>query len=274
MATLIWTGVTDGDFSKAANFIDESTGVAPASPPANSDTIKFDRGAVDVDAGLTTGLTGLTIIGTRNYAGRIAPGGALSATFTLVRWSAGYLSLTGNITTGNIACRRGEKFNYAGGTATDLWLGCDATLTGVVTNLRGKGSYVVDDADATAYTLAHLTGGMRLYSKRGGVYDVGAGCVVETLTDAQLGDESYIRSGGRIKVKSNADTVDAVEVEPNGTLDLSECPKAITIGTLRRWEGANVNLFTQAGAATVSSEVVYGLSYGGMATSAGSPIPL
>lgn len=276
MAVLIWTGATDGDFTKAANYIDEGTGTAPGSGPANSDTVKFDRGAVDVDAGLTAGLTGITLIGTKNYLGRIGPSAALQIACASIRWSAGHLNLHGNITTGNIACRRGSKFVYTSGTASNLFLGCDASIAAaaVVTNLRVKGPYVVDDLDnATGYTIAHLLKGGRLMTKRGGKVDVGQSSRAVFLVDAPIAAASVIRSGGVCEYRSSADTGGSVEVEPDGYFDASQSPKAFTISSLLRWEGARINTYTQAGAATISSETVYGLSLDGMVTGEGA-IPL
>lgn len=276
MATLIWTGASSGNFGTAGNWIVESTGLTPGSPPANSDVLKFDRGIVDVDAGLSTGLTGVTIIGTPGYAGRIAPGSSLSIACASLRWQAGDLNLGGNITFGIVACRAGSKFNYASGTADDLFIKCDASIaaSAVVTELRAMGSYTIDDIAGTAYTLAKLTKGARLKSYRGGVLDIGQSCRATLYAAAPCGTGSNIRSFGLLDYRSAADFAGTVDVEPDGYLDLGNSNKAITIPTLNRWEGSRVNLYTQNGLATVSASVIYGVNPDGMVTGEGGAIPL
>ena len=72
MATLKWSGAASGDFTVAGNWIDISTGSAPASGPQNGDVLYFEDNAVSVDAGLSNGsltLNGLYI--GQNYTGSI-----------------------------------------------------------------------------------------------------------------------------------------------------------------------------------------------------------
>ena len=90
------------------------------------------------------------------------------------------------ITSGIFECRSGQKLNLTGGTATDLYLGCDADVAAaaVVTNLRGQGKHTATLlSNATGMTLAKLRDGFTLISKRSGLFDVGAGCTAR-LTDA------------------------------------------------------------------------------------------
>lgn len=277
MATLIWTGATNGNFTTAGNFLDASTLTTPGSPPANSDTVIFDRGDVDVDAGLTPSLTGINLIGLPGYAGRIAPASSLGIACASVRWTAGYLSLAGNITAGNIRCRRGQKFNYASGTATNLWVGCDADIAAaaIVTNLRAAGSIQVTAlANGTGFTTAKVLNGARLISRRSGLFDVGAGCMVETRDAAAMSTGTVIREGGMLLVSSSANAAGTVEIESRGLLDCSNSNASITIPTLARWEGSRANLFTQAGAVTITNPViVYGLTDAADYAVA-SPLPL
>lgn len=265
MATLVWTGTTDGDFSKKENFIDFTTGVTPDDPPANSDTIVCDGRAVrDVDAGLTTGLTGLTLIGQEDFAFRVAPGAgtALSATFASVRWSAGYLALAGDITDGKIECRRGQKFHHVSGTAASLAIRCDASFAAasVVQTLRADGRWTVDAlANATGFTLAVLRGGATLVSKRGGVLDVGASSKAELLDAAAIGTGTVVRGGGWLEDAASPDAAGTLEVEAGGVYNPMRARRAKTIPTLRLWPGHRAGRYTQAGEITVSTQVVYGL---------------
>lgn len=278
MATLIWTGAVNGNFGTAGNYIDASTLTAPGSGPANSDTIVYDRGAVDVDAGLTTSRTGLTLIGTDGYKGRIAPASALDATFTLVRWSAGYISLTGNMTMGKIKCRTGTKFNYTGGTATDIVAECNVSIAAaaVATNVRVNGRHNVDiGANGTGMTLCQATGGARIISSRTGKYVVDTGSRVELRDAAVISTGSLIRRGGVLVDASSANTAGTLEVEAAGVYDPSKANAAKTITSLLRWPDAVVGLYSLAGELTVSAETVYGLSTAsGNYANEGGPSPL
>jgi len=258
MATLIWTGATNGSFATAANFLDAGTLATPANPPVNNDTVIFDRGDVDVDAA-ALGLTGIILRGLPGYAGRVAPGGSLGIACASINWTAGYLSLAGNITTGNIRCRRGQKFNYVSGTATDLFCGSDADIgaSAVVTNIRGSGSLQITAlANGTGFAQAVLRSGARLISRRAGLFDVGGGCMAETRDAAAMTTGTIIRERGMLLVSSSAGSSGTVEIEPNGLLDCSNSNAALTINTLRRWEGSRANLFTRAGAVTLTNPVV------------------
>lgn len=279
-STLIWTGAIDGDFAKAGNYIDQSTGTAPGSPPDDGDTLIYDRGSVDVDTGLTTGKTGLIVIGTDGYKGRIAPGSgdALSATFASIRWGAGYLSLTGNITDAAIECRAGAKFHYAGGTATDLFFKCDATIAAaaVVTNIRARGRYMIDALhNGTGFALAILKGGARLHTKRSGLFDIHAGSTVETLDAAAISTNSVIRTGGRLFDRSSANVPGNLQVEDNGIYDPTQANTTKSINQLIVWENARYNLFTKAGPVVLTNPIrVFGLSPLSSNEFGGGPIPL
>ena len=278
MATMIWTGAVNGNFGTAGNYIDASTLTAPGAGPANGDTIIYDRGAVDVDAGLVTSRTALTLIGTPGYKGRIAPGSQLDATFTLVRWSAGSISLTGAITTGRFHCRSGTKFNYTGGTATDLVVECAASIlaAAVVTSLRANGRHNIDiAANGTGLTLCQATGGAQVISSRTGKYDIDAASMVELRDAAAISTASLIRRGGLLRDNASPNTAGTLEIEAGGVYDPSRSNAAKTITSLLRWPGAVVGLYTQAGEITVSAETVYGISTAsGSYASEGGPTPL
>lgn len=257
MATRIWSGATNGNFGTATNYVG---GVAPV----NNDTVIFDRGNVDVDAGLTSGLTGITMIGTRGYGGRIGPATALSIALTLLRWDlSGDLNLTGNITLGNVMCRQGASMNYTGGTATRLNLGCDAQIqaAAVVTNMDVNARVrVVALANGTGFTQCKLTEGARLISHRSGKYVIGDGAQVRILDSAAVSTASEIRAGGLMSYEGDQNFAGSVEVENKGALTLQRAPESITIPTLIRHPGADINLYTASGEATVTSEEIRGLN--------------
>lgn len=264
MSTLIWTGATNGNFGTAGNYIDAGTLTTPANPPQNNDTVIFDRGNRDVDAGLTSGITGVTFVGLPGYAGRIAPASSLSIAIASLRWNAGYLSLAGNITKGDVRTRQGQKFNYESGTATDLFVACDLDVRGsaIVTNLRAKGSIQLTAlANGTGFTTCEMRKGARLRTARAGVFDVGGGSMVETIEAAAMSSGTIIRENGMLLVSSSSGSSGTVTVESNGLLDCSNSNATITINTLRVWEGARTNLFTKIGPVTLTNpKVVFGLS--------------
>lgn len=274
MATLIWTGATNGNFTTAGNFLDASTLTTPGSPPANSDTVIFDRGVVDVDAGLTAALTGIVLIGTQGYKGRVGPTAALQIACASIRWDSGWLNLHGAITVGNIKTRRGTVFTYTSGTATNVYTEGDVSIeaAAVVTNIRSERGMVTALANGTGFTKADMRNGAQLHSRRSGTFLVGQGGRVRLYDAAAMSTGTIIEMGGTIIDGSSADAAGTVEVYPTGTLDLSLANDAKTIPTLARWPRANVNLYTLAGAATVTSLVQYGLNEGNF--DAMSPSPL
>lgn len=268
MATQIWTGATDGNFTTATNYL---SGVAPV----NSDTVIFDRGTRDVNAGLTAGLTGINLVGTQGYKGRVGPTAALQIACATIRWDAGWLNLHGNITTGNIRTRRGTKFTYTSGTATTLYTEGDASIEAVaiVTTWRAERGDLDALANGTGFTKMDLRNGARLHTRRSGLFIVAQGGRVQLYDAAAMSTGTVIEMGGMIIDGSSANAGGTVEVYPTGTLDLSLANTAKTIPTLARWPRANINLYTLAGLATVSSLVQYGLNEGNF-EAAGGPMPL
>lgn len=278
MAVLAFIGSTDGDFAKVANWIDEATGVAPASL-ANGDTFKFDHRATrDLDAGLTTGLTSATVIGTPGFRFRIAPaaGTALSIAQTLLRWSAGNATFTGNITTAAVSPRRGSKVGIAGGTTTTLNAGGGVSIAAaaVVTNIYADGA-LLDAAAGTAFTTAVLRNGARLLSRRSGQFDVGEGCVAELYDAAAMSTGTVIRGRGIIRDMATANAAGTVECETGGLYDPSMSSAAKTIPTRILWRDADFRRYTQVGPITFTNpDIVRGPLETGSTESAGGPIPL
>lgn len=270
MAIKYWVGGTNGNFGTAANWLG---GVAPV----NSDTVVFDRGSVDVDAGLTTGLTGLVMIGTDGYKGRIAPGsGSLNAAFASVRWGSGSANLSGNITLGKFVPRPGSLITYNSGTLTaGFFAGTSLSIAdaAVVTTLRASRCKIDDLYNATGYTLIEIADGTELKSKRGGKAVVKAGSSAQLLDAAVLATGSEIRSRGLLEYLSSAAIPGTVDIEPDGKLDASGNSVAFDFssGTLNVWPGAIYDLNTRAGLVDPGTLNPYSLS---TSSSAGAPIPI
>lgn len=272
MATLHWVGSTDGDFSDQDNWRDPD-GSAASGVPANSDTLIFDYGSVDVDAGLTTGLTGVTLIGTSGYTGRIAPGSSLSIACASVIWKgAGELRLAGNITAGKIRCRTGSPFYYASGTATLLFIdqtNYSIAAAAVVTTMRTYASFGSDLTNATKFTLVELDGGQH-DTKRQGTFNVTNGARLRVLKGGSFEDGTEIGSNSVCEYLSAEDVAggDTVVVRRAGTLDATGSSGFTWSGVLEVAPGAIVNLNTASGAVTPSTYTEYGLDEG-----VGAPIP-
>jgi len=270
MATKYWTGGTDGNFGTAGNWLGGAA-------PTNSDTVVFDRGSVDVDAGLTTGLTGLTMIGNEGYKGRIAPGGSsINAAFSSVRWAAGSANLAGNITLGKFEPRPGSLITYNSGTlAAGYFANTELSIAAaaVVTTIRAKRCRVDDLYNATAYTLAELVDGTVLKSKRGGKVVVHAASTAEILDAGALSTGSVVRSRGLLKYLSSAAVSGTVDVETSGRLDARDNSVAFDFssGTLNLWPDAIYDLNTRAGLVEPGTLNSYSLS---TSSNAGSPIPI
>lgn len=270
MATQIWTGATNGNFGTATNWL---SGTAPV----NNDTVVFDRGNVDVNAGLTTGLTGLTVIGTDGYTGRIAPGAnSLNAAFTSIRWAAGSGNFSGNITNGRFTPRIGSAISYASGTATNLYFGntnVSIEAAAVVTNMRAWAAIIDDLYNATAYTLAEIAGGSQLKTKRGGKIITKAGSMAEVLDAGVLSTASEARSRSMLKYLSSAAVSGTVDVEPDALFTAQDNATAFDFssGTLNLWPGAKYNLDTRAGTVDPGTLNVYGLS---ASSDVGEPISI
>lgn len=265
MATLHWVGSTDGNFGTQANWRDPD-GSAASAAPSNNDTFVFDTGSVDVDAGLTTGLTGCTIKMTKGYKGRIAPNSALSiALVSLQVVDGSELNLTGNITSGTVRCATGNSFNYTGGTATTLnIINTPYTIqaAAVVTNFRTKNSTGADLNNATGYTTCkHLGGEHR--TRRSGLFELGDGAMLRVMGAGSFANGTNKISGrSKVSYESGEDIGASVivEVEPRSELDIGLSDSFTWSGTLRRWEDAMVNLYASAGLVTPSTVELIGVA--------------
>ena len=273
MPTLYWRGTTDGDFSDANNWV-TAAGATPGAAPAGGDTLIFDSGNVDVDAGLTTGLTGVTLRGTAGYTGRIGPTSPLDIACTSLHWKgAGSLNLTGNIATGKVMCRTGSSFMYQGGTATLLYIDRTSYSIGssaVVTTLRTYRSNGSDLNNATGYTLFEMDGGIHT-SRRLGVFKLDGSATLKAKAECQLDDGTRVGYGSTIEYSSSEEvsTGDTVEVTSTGKFNAASSPVQFSWdGTLAYWPGASINLETAAGEVTPNATTTYG--YGDDLT----PIPL
>lgn len=260
MAIKTWSGAAgDGNFGTAGNYVG---GVAPV----NSDTVVFDRSDKDVTAGLTSGLTGLVLVGTDGYKGTIAPGSTpLNAAWASVRWAAGSLNISGNITTGRFELRRGSLFTYPSGTlATAFFMRSQVSIeaAAVVTRFRSWASVIDDLYNATGYTRAELAGGSVLKSYRGGLIISKSASTAEILGSGVLSDGSEARTLGTIKYLSDAAIAGEVIVEPDGRFTARENATAFTYssGTLSIWPGAKYNLNTRAGLVEPGTLNAYAMS--------------
>lgn len=262
MAALSWRGSTDGDFSDANNWVVTSTGSTPGSPPANSDTLTFDYGLRDVDDGLTTGLTGITLVKTPGYTGRIAPGDHLSIATASVRADGvGVLNLSGNMTAGNIRMP-GGSFSYGGGTATNLFIErMDASIAAaaVVTNIRCFRAQISDLNNGTGYTTAKIVDSV-FRSKRAGKFLLKGSSTLEAGVACALSDESEVDVGSKLFYKSAETIAGSVEVHPHAIFDVSGNPGFTWGGSLIRWSDSVINLDAANGTVTPSTVVQYGLS--------------
>lgn len=264
MATLEWrgAGTTPGQFTDKTNWIDSSTGSTPASAPANSDTLIFNRGNVDVDDGLTTTLTGVTMVGTSGYSGRIGPASPLSIACVSLRWSnSGSLNITGNITAGVVRCRQGAAFTYAGGTATALYI--ENTIysiagAAVVTTLRTYRSQGSDLNNGTGYTLFEMEGGSHT-SRRAGVFVLDTNALLNAALECVLTSGTSVSGKSNLYYTSGQTVAGAVTVRPGSLFNAGGAPSFAWSGSLVRWPGAKINLDTAGGTVTPSTVTQIGI---------------
>jgi hypothetical protein len=263
MAVLYWRGTVDGDIGNVNNYV-TAAGATPGSAPVNNDTLIFDKGSVDVDAGLTSALTGIILRGTSGYSGRIGPSTALSIACASVDWKySGSLNLTGNITTGKVRCRPGSSFLYQGGTATNLFIDRTPYQIGgsaVVTNLRTFRSDGSDLNNGTQYTLCVVDSGTHV-TRRRGVFDLRNGSMLKVKAEGELDDGTIVGHNSTIEYTSLEDIAsgDTVEVSSTGKFDASSCPIAFTYdGELAYWPGSKINLVTVGGEVTPGTVTEYG----------------
>lgn len=271
VAAIRWTNATgDGDFSVLGNWIDLATGAVPVSAFGNGDTWIFDRGE-SVPSSNNTGRsqTGILVVTTPEFAGSLVLG---TTSFASIRHDAGNLTLTGTITKGDIRCRRGTKFTYVSGTATDLYTEADCDISGVVTNGRHEKNYkVVYAASGTGLTICEVEDGCEVTSLRSGVFNIQSGSMLHLKAAATLSDLSEIGNRGRLRYESTADIPGIVRAKPKSVLDFSPCPVVPAFATLHRWPGADIRLDTRAGRIAPSAEVAYGLEVGTAGFEGASP---
>lgn len=151
MATRYWSPTADGNFQTAANWLD-AAGAPSGAAPANSDTLIFNQGSIDVNAGLTNSLTGLIIVVLSQYTGSI---GTLGAALV----STSFASISGAM--------HGRFYKFSGtGTAIDIVVGHSTvfyltsgewgTSTSTTPLRTGGPGQVVMEAAATFASGSHI----------------------------------------------------------------------------------------------------------------------
>jgi hypothetical protein len=265
MPTLEWRGGgSTTAFSDKTNWIDSSTGGTPASAPANGDTFIFNQGAYDVP-GATTGLTGVTIIGTPGYSGRIGTTTALDIAVASLDWDAGALNLAGNITAASVHCRTGV-FSHSAGTIASIYLEdteYDFAADSEVTALRAFMSNGSDQYNATGYTTFEQTFGSHVSRRSAapkidnGKYEVGRKGTLLDGTDVR-GEQGLILYASSEDIASGQEVI----VRPYASFSARPSAGFAWDGELTEWNKANVNLITAAGEVDPSTHNTYGRSQG------------
>lgn len=258
MANFFWRGTVNGNFGTKENWVDDAD-ATPGAGPINSSVCIFDQGNVDVDAGLTSGITGVTITGTTGYTGRIGPTAPLSIALTSLRWlNSSSLNLTGNITSGFIRCRTGAVFNYAGGTATLLYIeATDYALVGDVTTLRTYQSQGSDLQTSTDFTLLEMYGGTHT-ARRDGLFIVNGGATLKAKDGCILNTGTTVHRRSRLDYLSSEEISGTVTVWPDAIFDAGGSNTFTWSGELEQWAGAIVNLSTAGGTVVPSTVTQFG----------------
>lgn len=147
MATVTWTGATDGDWAKTGNW-------AGGAVPVGDDDVVID-GVVDITAGLNqsaVNLKSLKILST--YSGNIGSGASalqINVTSTTggnvptcdISGIGSFYNLNGNFTTLNINTGVGSRTSISGGTTTTCFAGSgqyEFASGAVLTNLYNTGA--------------------------------------------------------------------------------------------------------------------------------------
>ena len=265
MPALSWRGGTpanEGNFGVKENWVVTSTGITPASAPASSDTLTFDSGNIDVDDGLTTGLTGVTIVRTKGYTGRIAPASYLGIAVSSLRLDgSGVTNLSGDITAGSVRTPSGS-FGYGGGTATSLTIEstpfafAGAAIVTAANIMHSQGS---DLNNATGYTTLNLVNST-LRSKRAGKFILKEGSTLYANTGCDLSTGTQVNGRSRLFFRSAETVAGTVEILPYSTLDVSGSAGFVWSGTLIRWTDANINLDAANGTVVPSTVTAIGFS--------------
>lgn len=251
-----WVGNvgTLGDFTALTNWIDLSTGIAPIAAPANDDTLIFDRGSVDVSVNNTGSLTGLIVVGTQGYGGRVVLD---QTSFASIRWDSGQLEADGNVTAAIVRCRRATKFVHSGGTFTaGTVVDSDSTFQSdsVVTTLRCSGPGMTDIApNATDITALDVEEGHIVQLRRDAPIQATSGATVVVVELAEIKTGTVVDSGALIDDRSTTNVPGSITVKGRGRYTLQRCPVVKTLNTLNEWPRAKVELDTLAGTVAPST---------------------
>jgi hypothetical protein len=255
MAVRIWTGATgDGNFGTAGNY---AGGVAPV----NSDTVIYNNGNKDVSAGLTTALTGITLIATPAYSGLLGTS-ATALTFASVT----LIDFAGSGATHNIGCSgtvTAAKFNHGAGSVVNLTSGTWSDLNNslgkivfaaaaVLTAAKNLGDMVIP-YNGTRITTLKTSGPVTCYRNIQNTYIKSGGI----LTQFDNGTTTYTTASdntGNVEIESNGvfrklsgGAENTMEVFPGGVLstegNTGGSTGTVTLGTISKWLGAKTKVF-------------------------------
>lgn len=272
MPTLEWRGGgSTSAFNDKTNWIDQSTGATPTAAPANNDTLIFNQGSVNVP-GATTGLTGITMIGTPGFSGTNGATTALDIDLASLDWDAGPLNLAGDITQGSVCCKSGA-FSHSNGTVTDIYLentDYNFASDSVVTALRAEGCNGSDEHNATGYTDIEIARG-RHTTRRSAAPKLDASAKFKVAKKGELLDGTDIGGVSTLVYESSEDIALGVEVivRPYSTFSARPSAGFAWPGELTEWKNAVVDLMTAAGAVVPATHKTFSRSQ-----SAGSPIAI
>lgn len=261
MADLTWTGSTDGDFTDANNWIVTSTGATSGSPPANSDTLRWnDQATVATTLGLSNSLTGLVLIvttgmrynigtaaaalattsGTLTYAGLGQFGKFDIATLATYQGENGYCVLAGG-TIGATLFEQSNGRTEIDGAATcspsGVWSLRSGTLELLETATAGEPDFYVGK-DAALITEQDL----------GNVWSNGR-VILKKAAEVEAAHTFYNMLGGFLDHRSNGD-IPTLNALPGSRYTMQNADRIGSITTLNEWDGSIVELRGPGGAIT------------------------
>lgn len=265
MGTVKWTGgAGDGNWDSVGNW---DTGAKPV----NSDDVIIGTGSISITAGLNQSgvtLTSLTI--TSGYSGSIGTVGTplqISSTTVTVGGRGALYNLNGTYTDVYANIVGQVQLSIAGGTTTNLYAGMGGVVTisssAVVTNARIGAAIVTAGYNATAFTLAEISGSGMLTSARAATtmrVDNGATSVVTgsatitTLDVSSLANHKHRSTG----------TITTANIKPQGGIQPDDLnASSATITNLYEWSGSRVRDKMGGGKFTVSNRYNVGDSIPG-----------
>lgn len=274
MAILRFTGATDGDLAKVANY-QEFTGGAWTSAsaiPANGDTLLLMTPGVDVDGGSTLSAVNLALLAAYpSFNGRFGSDSApvQLGTTTLVEWRAGGPAayLTGALTKAIVGIDPRHRFVVTGGTTTllhQIGSKVEYGTSAVLTTFRKFGGELVLRSNATDVTLGHnASGRVKTDSRDIDTYHGDDGSVIET--DGRFNVVANMYLARRAKwLAGSYGTVAVLELKPDAQAVSRFTGEATTISQLDEWQGSIIDDDVPGSNFTVSARTTVGAtSYGG-----------